>query len=228
MVKLAIGGDIQTGNVGGNGFGMPDTSDNLSDMTNYEKAITSAKFKDGKGKERFVFELLADLKVMTDSTDKKKYTYLTLEKADIKDFNAKSMGAAGHGVNSEFAALRIPFRAVPFASKDAVKVTKKYSAKAPADKVGKEHDMTETDQLKIYRTGDEFQPELYAVKGGDEGSVYEDFGQRVSTKGKNQGDVLVYETFTIGQELRANKWLSEVASVEINEEILEKIGVIVE
>jgi len=228
MAKMKIGEDIQTGNVGGGGFGQPDTSDNLDDMTNYEKAICNT-IKQKEAGNKTIFELLSELVVMPKNATveyKKKYKYVTLDASDIEDLNAASMGAAGHGTNSEFAALGIPFRAVPFASIGAPKVTKIYGAKTKdVKKVGKEHNVTETDCLKIYRTGAEFDPALYAVKGGDEGSPYEMFGQRVSTKGKNKGEVLVYENFTIGQGLRADKWLSEVAAEKIDKKVLAKIGI---
>lgn len=228
---MEIGEDIQTGNVGGGGFGAPDVSDDLKDMTNYEKAICNT-IRQKEAGNKTIFELLSELVVMPKNATveyRKKYKYVTLDASDIEDMNAASMGAAGHGVNSEFAALGIPFRAVPFASKDAPKVTKTYGVNAKdASKVGKEHDVTETDCLKIYRTGAEFDPALYAVKGGDEGSPYKMFGQRVSTKGKNAGEILVYETFTFGQGLRADGWLIEVAVEKIDKKVLAKIGLEVE
>jgi hypothetical protein len=201
MAKMAKGKDVQTGNVGREGFGAPDVSDNLDDMTNYEQAILKPE----------IFEMLAELKVMTKDTDKAEYQYLVLTAEDIDDLKASSMGAAGHATNSEFAALQIPYRAIPFASKDAEKVTK--VAKRGKD-AGKEKSVKETDSIKIFRAGKDFDQSLYAVSG---------WGRT-----NDAGDELVYESYTVGQEKRADKWLREVAVEEIDEKVLKTIGIEVE
>ena len=186
---------------GAGGFGAPDTSDDLADMTIYEKAILKPK----------IFEMLASLKVFEDKA-KETYQYLVLDRNDIPDLTAKSMGAAGHAINSEFAALEIPFRAVPFASKEAPKVKKTVKR---GKNLGKEQSVKETDCLKIYRTGKDFDSSLYAVEGWNKNS-------------KKSGEELVYESYTEGQKLRADKWLSEVATEEIDEKDLNVIGITVE
>jgi len=195
MAKLTTV-EVQKG--GGGGFGAPDTSDNLEDMTNYEQAILRAD----------IFEMISKLKVMDDKTDKSKYQYLVLDATDIPDLTAKSMGAAGHAVNSEFVALEIPYRAIPFASKDAVKVEKTVKR---GDKVGTTKSVKETDCLKIYRTGTDFDAGLYATKD--------------SGRENDKGEPLVYENYTVGQKLRADKWLAEVAVEEIDEKVLNAIGI---
>ena len=230
MAKMENGEDIQKGGGGGGGgFGEADTSDNLADMGNYEEAILNVK-KQPDG--RTIWEMLADLKVLdfknASAGEKKTYRYVTLDETDIRDFEAASFGAAGHGVNSEFAAIGIPFRAVPFATKDAESVEKAYTAKSGVDKVGKSHSVTETNSVKIYRTSDEFDPTLYAVRGGEDGTPYEMFGSRVSTKGKNKGEILVYENFTIGQSLRATKWLETVGVKSVGKKVLKAVGIEVE
>lgn len=228
MARIEKGENLQKG-AGGGGFGEADTSDDLSQMGNYEEAILNVK-KQPNGMT--IWEMLAELKVLdfknATAQERKDYQYLTLDETDIRDLKAASFGAAGHGVNSEFAAIGIPFRAVPFASKEAKAVEKPYTVKAGADKVGKTHNVTETDSVKIYRTGEEFDPSLYAVKGGEEGTPYEMFGQRVSTKGKNKGQVLVYENFTIGQSLRADKWLETVGVKSVGKKTLKAVGIEVE
>lgn len=195
MAKLATV-EVQKG--GGGGFGAPDTSDNLEDMTNYEKAILRVD----------IFEMLAQLKVMEEGIDKSKYQYLVLTGEDIVDMKAASMGAAGHAINSEFAALEIPFRAIPFASKDAVKVEKTVKR---GEKVGTTKSIKETNSIKIYRTGADFDSGLYATKE--------------SGRENNEGEALVYENFTVGQKLRADKWLSEVAAEEVDKKALKAIGI---
>jgi len=211
MVKMELGEEIQKGNVGGGGFGAADTSDDLADMTNYEKAICNLK-KQPNGKT--LWEMFGQLLVFEKGvTDAKKYKYVILEPSDIPDMTAKSVGAAGHAINGSFGGMRVPLRAVPFSSEDA-----------PVDEDGKK----QTDCLKIYRTGVEFDPSLYAIRGGEKGSIYEGFGLRVATKGKNLGQVLKYEDFTVGQKLRGNKWLAEVASTEVDSAILEDLGIHIE
>jgi len=195
MAKLSTV-EVQKG--GGGGFGAPDTSDNLEDMTNYEQAILKPE----------IFEMLASLKVMESGTDKSKYQYLVLDATDIPDLTAKSMGAAGHATNSEFAALEIPYRAIPFASKDAVKVEKTVKK---GKNVGTTKSVKETDCLKIYRTGEDFDAGLYATEE--------------SGRENDKGEPLVYENFTVGQKLRADRWLAEVAVEEIDEKVLNAIGI---
>jgi len=223
MVKIAKGGEIQTGRVGGAGGNFEgDTSGSLSDMTNYEKTLLETTYKGEDGKTHLVFELLADLVIFVKGVTKpKEYGYMVIEPEDFVDMEADSTGSAGHAFNSEFAAMRIPFRATPFSSKDATK-------KSTVDDDGNEVEgAKQTDSIKIHRTGTEFDPKMYAVPGG-EGSIYEDFGGKVSTKGKNKGNVLVHEKFTLGQSLRADNWLAEVAAEKIDAEILKKIGIEVE
>ena len=196
MAKLSTV-EVQKG--GGGGFGAPDTSDNLDDMTNYEKAILRAD----------IFEMLAELEILPEKReDRKDYVYLRLDATDIPDLTAKSMGAAGHAINSEFAALEIPYRAIPFASKDAVKVEKTVKR---GDKVGTTKSVKETDSIKIYRTGQDFDAGLYATEE--------------SGRENTSGEPLIYENFTVGQKLRADKWLSEVATEEIDEKVLNAMGI---
>ena len=196
MAKLSTV-EVQKG--GGGGFGAPDTSDNLEDMTNYEQAILRAD----------IFEMIAELEIRGDDVESKnKYTYLVLDASDIPDLTAKSMGAAGHAINSEFAALEIPFRAIPFASKDAVKVEKTVKK---GKKVGTTKSVKETDCLKIYRTGEDFDAGLYATEE--------------SGRENDKGEPLVYENYTVGQKLRADKWLAEVATEEVDEKVLNAIGI---
>ena len=205
MAKLTTV-EVQKG--GGGGFGAPDTSDNLEDMTNYEKALLYGKVEIKEGVFVHMFEALAQVKVMTKDTDKSKYEYVKMDASDIPDLTAKSMGAAGHAINSEFAALEIPFRAIPFASKDAVKVEKTVKK---GKNVGITKSVKETDCLKIYRTGEDFDVGLYAT---------EDSGRE-----NDKGEPLVYENYTVGQKLRADKWLAEVAVEEIDEKVLNAIGI---
>ena len=204
MAKLTTV-EVQKG--GGGGGGVADTSDNLEDMTNYEKAILKPE----------IFKMLGQLLVMEEGTDKSKYVYLKLDASDIPDLTAASMGAAGHAINSEFAALRIPFRAIPYASEDAKKVEKVANRGKNA---GKTKTVKETNCLKIYRTGTEFDPALYAVAGGEEGA-YEEFGLKTN----DEDVVLTYENFTVGQKLRADKWLGVS---EVDPVLLEDMGIVLE
>ena len=212
MAKMELGENVQKYvREGGVGGGAQDVSDDMAKMTNYERAICNLTKQPG-GKT--LWEMFGQLLVFEKGkTDPKKYKYTILEPSDIPDMTAKSVGAAGHAINGEFAAMRVPLRAVPFSSEDA-----------PVDAEGKK----QTDCLKIYRTGVEFNPSLYAIRGGEEGSVYHGFGLRVATKGKNVGQVLKYEDFTVGQKLRADKWLAEVAAEEVDPAILEDLGIHIE
>jgi len=206
MAKLGI---VPTQKGGGGGFGAADTSDDLVDMTNYEKAILKPE----------IFKMLGQLTVIpADKKARKDYVYLKLDASDIPDLTAASMGAAGHAINSEFAALRMPFRAIPYSSEDAVKVEK---VAKRGKNAGKAKKVKETDCLKIYRTGDEFDPALYAVDGGDEGSIYEEFGLKTN----DEEVVLTYENFTVGQKLRADKWLGET---DIDPVLLEDMGIVLQ
>jgi len=217
MVKIAKGNEIQTGRVGGTGGNFEgDVSAELSDMRNYEKTLLETTYKGADGKQHLVFELLADLEIFVKGVTKpKEYGYMVIEPEDFVDMEADSTGSAGHALNSEFAAMRIPFRATPFSSKDA---TKKSSINDDGDEGAKQ-----TDSIKIERVSEEFDEKLYAVPECDDG-----FGLKVSKKGKNAGNVLVHEKYTVGQKLRAEKWITEVAVEEIDAEILSKIGIEVE
>lgn len=195
MAKL-MNVEVQKG--GGAGFGAPDVSDDLADMRNYEAAINEVE----------IFKMLAQLKVMTPETDRSKYEYLVLTVEDIEDFDAKSMGAAGHGINSQFAALQAPYRAIPFADK-TVQVETRIAKKGK--RIGEEVKGKQTNCIKIYRTGAEFDSSLYAVEGWG--------------KTNNIGEELTYESFTKGQELRAEKFLQTIdtkllkaVGIEVSEE----------
>ncbi|MFZ2252948.1 MAG: hypothetical protein WAW13_02100 [Minisyncoccia bacterium] len=181
---------------GGGGFGEADTSDDLRDMGNYESAIMNEE----------IFKMMAKLKVFDvggDRTYRSNYQYLTLDKTDIEDLKAESMGAAGHGINSQFACIGTPFRAIPF-SDSTVEVVERIVTKGK--RMGKTIKEKKTNSIKIYRTGTEFDDSLYAVKGW--GNVNKD------------GEELVYENFTKGQELRAAKILADM-----DEKLLKSIGV---
>ncbi len=190
MAKLM---NVETQKGGGGGFGAPDVSDNLADMGNYEACINN----------EVILGMMAQLKVMTPDTNRSEYKYLVLDVNDIEDFDAKSMGAAGHGINSQFAALGAPYRAIPFADK-TVKVETRIAKKGKHE--GKEVKGKQTNCIKIFRTGKEFDSSLYAVEGW--GKVNDD------------GNELTYESFTKGQELRAEKFLQE-----IDAKLIEAVGI---
>lgn len=176
MAKLR---EVETKVGGGAGFGAPDSSDDLSKMGNYEKAIMNAD----------IFKMLAQLKVRpTDAEGIKKYQYLVLDETDIADLEATSFGAAGHKVNSQFACLGAPYRAIPFADENAQVVEREVTKGKHVGKMKKEK---KTNSLKIYRTGEAFDSSLYAVAGWG--------------KTNDAGEELVYESYTEGQEKRAAK-----------------------
>lgn len=193
MAKLLT---VETAPRGGGGFGAPDVSDDLNDMGNYEAAINKKE----------IFEMLAQLKVMEKDTDRSKYQFLVLDVNDIEDFDAKSMGAAGHGINSQFAVLNGPYRAIPYADK-TVQVETRIAKKGKH--AGKEVKGKQTNCIKIYRTGEEFDSSLYAVEGWG--------------KTNDKGEELTYESYTKGQELRAEKFLATIST-----KLLKAVGIAVE
>ena len=190
MVRKAI---VEQSARGGNGFGAADTSDDLIDMTPYEKAICNEA----------VFDALASLEIKTADTDMTKYEYVILDKSDVPEIKADSFGAFGHAANAEFAALGIPCRAVPYATKDVVKTPTKSGTSSK-----------KTNELKIYRTGAEFDPSLYASRDGN----------RVNKEGK----ALLHEDYTDGQKLRADKFVNEVAMEEYKPATLVALGIATE
>lgn len=190
MAKLM---NVEVQAKGGAGFGTPDVSDNLADMGNYEAVINN----------EVILGMMAQLKVMTPETDRSKYQYLVLDASDIEDFDAKSMGAAGHGINSQFAVLGAPYRAIPFADKTVLVETR--IAKKGKNK-DKEVKGKQTNCIKIFRTGAEFDSSLYAVAGWG--------------KENDKGEELTYESYTKGQELRAEKFIADV-----DEKLLAKVGI---
>ncbi len=175
--------------------GAKDTSDNLNDMGIYEKGILTLES----------IEALAELPVKTKENEKD-YEYVVYDKNDFAGMTAASMGSAGHDVNSEFLALEIPFRAKPFAEK-----AEKTANKKDATKTSKKSNV-----ILVYRTGEEFDINLYAGQGSNKVSTNAD--------SKNFGKPLMHERYTEGQKKRAAKWVAEVAFEQLDDETISAVG----
>jgi len=197
MGKLMVAPSL--GHPGGAGFGQKDESDNLDDMNYAEQFICN----------KSTIEMLAQLGILTDK-NKNEYVYLTTNVAELSDlgYEAVGLGSAMQRINSVFAALRIPFLALTYTSKDVE--AKKKVVKRGKD-IGKEKSVKEADYIKIFRYAEEFDPKRYAtIEAG-----------RVSTK---DNTIIDHETPTIGVTLRTDKWLQEIAIEEIDDMILEAVG----
>jgi len=174
--------------------GAKDTSDDLTKMGIYEKGILTIES----------MEALAELPVLT-KENAKDYEYVVYDKNDFTGMTAASMGSAGHDVNSEFLALEIPYRAKPFAEK-----AEKTANKKDATKTSKKSNV-----VLVYRTGEEFDINLYAGQGSNKVST--------NANSENFGKPLMHERYTEGQKKRAAKWVAEVFE-ELDDETIAAVG----
>ncbi|MFZ3383492.1 MAG: hypothetical protein WA144_06165 [Candidatus Methanoperedens sp.] len=163
-------------------------------------ADDSGDFKDMRYAEIFIcniktLNMMSELPIRDDSlkqyhivyTDKPELGKLYLKDPTdkLKSYRGKFLASATNKINSVFVALEIPYQAM----------------------------VHETDKLKIFKYGNDFDSNHYACKKA----------QRRNEKGQ----LLIYSEPTKGARKRLNRWMSEEGIKLVGIEVINKIGYII-